>query len=68
MSKQINQSYKNWELILVNDNSIDRSSQIVQKYSNNDFRIKHFNSDGNGIIDALSKGYKRRYVALYRAI
>ena len=54
----INQSYKNWELILVNDNSIDRSSLIAQKYSTNDFRIKHFNSDGNGIIDALSKGYK----------
>ena len=54
----INQSYKNWELILVNDNSIDNSSLIAQKYSTNDFRIKHFNSDGNGIIDALSKGYE----------
>ena len=54
----INQSYKNWELILVNDNSDDNSSLIAQKYSNNDIRIKHFNSDGNGIIDALIKGYK----------
>ena len=54
----INQSYKNWELILVNDNSDDNSSLIAQKYSNNDIRIKHFESDGNGIIDALRKGYK----------
>jgi glycosyltransferase involved in cell wall biosynthesis len=53
----INQSYNNWELILVNDHSIDNSNIIAELYSKQDQRIKYFHSDGIGIIDALSKGY-----------
>lgn len=34
------QSYKNWELIVIDDFSIDHTCEIVQSYSNYDHRIK----------------------------
>jgi len=49
----INQSYSNWELIIVNDNSTDNSNQIVKEFSKKDARIKLFQNTGNGIIEAL---------------
>ena len=36
----LNQTYKNFELIIVDDNSTDRSDEIVQKYAQKDKRIK----------------------------
>ncbi len=53
----ISQTFENWELILVNDSSVDESNSIVQNYTQLDKRIKLFDSDGIGIIDALKKGY-----------
>lgn len=37
-----NQSYKNWELVIVNDGSIDHSSTIINDYAKKDSRIKVF--------------------------
>ncbi len=37
-----NQSYRNWELIIVDDKSEDRTSYIIGKYSKDDPRIKTF--------------------------
>ena len=39
----LNQSFKNYEIILVNDNSNDKTIEIIQKYQNNDDRIKVIN-------------------------
>ena len=36
----INQSYPNWELIIVNDGSTDATAQIINKYAQKDTRIK----------------------------
>lgn len=55
----VNQTYKNWEIIAVNDNSSDCSSQIVKKFSVKDPRIKCFENQGIGIIDALQTAYKQ---------
>lgn len=36
----INQTYNNWELLLIDDHSSDNSYSIMQKYMNTDMRIK----------------------------
>ncbi|MDB4105330.1 glycosyltransferase [Salibacteraceae bacterium] len=50
----IKQSYDSWELIVVNDHSADHTTEILEEYSKKDGRIKHYNNNGNGIIDALN--------------
>lgn len=55
----LNQSYSNWELLAVNDNSTDNSFGILSAFAENDNRIKVFNNDGNGIIPALQLGYTK---------
>lgn len=43
----IGQSYKDWELILVNDCSMDHSLEIMQSYAESDNRIKVINNEIN---------------------
>lgn len=51
----IEQSYSDWELIIINDGSIDKSEQIALSYT--DDRIKYFVNEKNlGLIDTLNKG------------
>jgi glycosyltransferase involved in cell wall biosynthesis len=38
----INQNYKNWEAIIVDDGSTDNSKQIIEKYVNIDNRFKSY--------------------------
>ena len=54
----INQTYKNWELIAVNDHSNDGSYLQAMSYANRHINIHVINSDGKGIINALQCGYK----------
>lgn len=53
----INQTYSNWELIIVDDNSTDSSHTIVASYAQKDKRIKVFKNTGHGIIDALKLAF-----------
>lgn len=55
----IQQSYSNWELVVVNDHSTDETLAILQKYAEKERRITFLNNDGDGIIDALNHGYKK---------
>lgn len=48
-----NQSETHWELIAVNDHSTDQCNTILKEYASKDARIKVFQNNGNGIIDAL---------------
>lgn len=51
----IEQSYSDWELIIINDGSIDKSEQIILSY--NDDRIKYIVNESNlGLIATLNKG------------
>ena len=54
----INQTYQNWEWLLVDDHSTDNSFDIVSAYAEKDLRIKVFPNQGHGIIDALRLAYK----------
>ena len=54
----MNQSYTNWELLIIDDGSTDDSYQLVSEYANKENRIKLFKNTGNGIIDALRLAFK----------
>ena len=54
----LEQTYPNWELIAVNDHSLDGAREIVKAYSNKDNRIKLFDSPGQKLIPALQEGQK----------
>lgn len=43
----LNQTYSNWELIIVNDCSTDSTSEIINSYAKKDNRIKIINNDTN---------------------
>lgn len=53
----INQTYKNLEIIIVNDGSTDNSGKICEKYLY-DKRIKIINKDNGGLSDARNCGIK----------
>ncbi len=53
----ISQTYQNWEVIAINDNSTDRSRYILDKYTLLDSRIKTYDNNGSGIIPALQYAY-----------
>jgi len=55
----INQTHKNWELIIVDDSSSDNSYNIVNDFAKNDTRIKLLKNSGHGIIDALRLAFSK---------
>ena len=55
----INQTYTNWELIIVNDCSTDNSLQIAEEYAGKDSRIRIVNNQINKKLPAsLNEGFK----------
>lgn len=52
----IKQSYKNIEIILINDGSTDRSEFICKKYQIKDYRIKFISSKNKGVSNARNLG------------
>ncbi len=61
----LNQSYQNFELVIINDGSGDNSGSIIKSFS--DSRIKYFENEGNrGLVYSLNRGMeesKGRYIA-----
>ena len=51
------QTYKNWELLAVNDHSTDGSDSVIKQYEASDKRISLLANKGKGIIDALRTAY-----------
>lgn len=54
----ISQTYTNWELILVDDGSLDDSGSICDVFSEKDKRIQVFHQENLGVSAARNKGIK----------
>ncbi len=58
----LNQSYNNWELIIVDDGSSDNSIKIIKKFCEKDNRIKlytHENNQNKGLKETLLLGISK---------
>lgn len=55
----LNQTFLNWELIAVNDNSSDNSLDILETFRKKDNRIKVYTNPASGLLEALRFGYKQ---------
>jgi len=53
------QTYQNWEMIIVDDNSIDDTEKVVLTYTEKDKRIKYFKNPGKGANAARNYGIKQ---------
>lgn len=54
ISSVLNQTYTNWELLLINDGSTDQSKEIVMSF--NDSRIRYFEQENKGVAAARNLG------------
>ena len=52
----INQTYKNLEIIVINDGSTDNSGEICQEYAQKDNRIIYIEKENGGLSDARNVG------------
>lgn len=55
----INQTYKNLEIILINDGSSDSSGKICEKYAEVDKRIKVIHKENGGLSTARNIGIEK---------
>lgn len=54
----INQTYKDIEIVLVNDGSKDNSGSLCDEYAKNDSRIKVVHKENGGLVSAWKAGVK----------
>lgn len=52
----INQTYKNLEIIVISDGSIDNTNEIITKYAEKDNRIVPILKENTGVSDTRNKG------------
>jgi glycosyltransferase involved in cell wall biosynthesis len=55
----LNQTYTNFELIIVNDGSTDRTVEILDSYAGQDKRIRVFHKENGGTGSALNHGFEQ---------
>ena len=55
----LEQTFSNYEVILVNDGSTDSSGLICQEYAENDTRIRYFEKENGGLSDARNYGIEQ---------
>lgn len=52
----LNQTFKNFELILINDGSTDKSKNVIKKYQEQDSRIVYIEQENRGVSIARNLG------------
>jgi glycosyltransferase involved in cell wall biosynthesis len=70
LSSALNQTFKDIEVIVVNDGSTDRTQSIVEKFAANDRRVRLFNTRNRGVARARNFGIENArgtYVAFLDA-
>ena len=55
----LNQTYTNFEVLLINDGSTDSSGMICQEYVGRDSRFRYFEKDNGGVASARNLGLER---------
>ena len=55
----LKQTYKNIEIIAINDGSTDGSYEKLKSYAKRDGRIRVFNQDNKGLIETRIKGVQQ---------
>lgn len=55
----LEQTFSNYEVILVNDGSTDSSGLICQEYAEKDARIRYFEKENGGLSDARNYGIEQ---------
>ena len=58
----INQTYNNWEMVIVNDGSKDNSVEVIKSYCKKDSRIRlyqHENGVNKGIVETMKLGISK---------
>lgn len=54
----VNQTFQDWECIVVDGMSKDNTIEIVKEYASKDPRIRYISEPDKGIYDAFNKGWK----------
>ena len=52
----LNQTYQNFECLLINDGSLDNSADICREYVSKDSRFKYFEKENGGVSSARNLG------------
>ncbi|PLX95140.1 MAG: glycosyl transferase, partial [Desulfuromonas sp.] len=50
------QTLRNWELVVVDDGSCDRTPEILRSFAKSDQRIRIFSQSAVGLVQALNRG------------
>ena len=57
----LNQTYKNIELILINDGSKDNSAQIINEYAKKDERVVAIHQENSGVCASRNNGLRNTH-------